>query len=444
MKTLKIITLSFCLLIQGIAFSQDNKLQVIKEKYDATLVAQNKGVAILVKKDNNILTASLGNFNLTEHSVFNIGSATKTFTAILLMQEVEKGTLKLTDSIGTYLSPIQNVDGSLSIEALMTHESGIAEVIGRNIEEIFYAKSDSLYAVQLLNQVEKNIPEMVGKYDYCNTNYFLLGKIIEKITDQNYFDLLRERIFTPLKMDDTYPYVYKNMPNLATPYHQEKDVTEYLDYRYFANIAYAAGSIASTLTDMEKFYTTLFETDVLLQKETVKIMMNAGNEFYGLGIMKSESDGVKYYGHGGNNIGYSFRNSYDPISKDLFLIFSNTKNIPLKATLKKDVFSVLTGKEINKALDGISAINMKRFVGKYLLKEASMTFEIIEENNQLFLSVEAQGIKSLLTQTNKTTLTDTTVGASIEYLEGEENSLKFSQNGHELKLHRITADEQTK
>ena len=441
MKTLKKITFAFLLLIPGIAFSQDKNLDIIKEKYDATLIAQNKGVSILVKKNNNISTASLGNFNLTEHSVFNIGSATKTFTAILLMQEVEKGTIKLTDSIGTYLSPIQNVDGSLSIKVLMTHESGIAEVVGRNIEEIFYAKSDSLYGVQLLNQVEKNDPEMVGKYDYCNTNYFLLGKIIEKITDQSYFDLLRERIFIPLKMDNTYPYVYKNLPNLATPYHQEKDVTEYLDYRYFANIAYAAGSIASTLTDMEKFYTTLFETDVLLKKETVRTMMNSGSEFYGLGIMKSESNGVKYFGHGGNNIGYSFRNSYDPISKDLFLIFSNTKNIPLKATLKKDVLSVLKGIKINETFGVISAENMKRFVGKYLLKEANMTFEIIEEDNQLFLSVEAQGIKSLLTQKNETTLIDSTVGASIEYLEGEENSLKFSQNGHELKLHRITSDE---
>ncbi len=444
MKTLKQITLAFCLLIQGIAFSQDKNLDIIKEKYDATLIAQNKGVSILVKKDNNISTTSLGNFNLTEHSVFNIGSATKTFTAILLMQEVEKGTIKLTDSIGTYLSPIQNVDGSLSIEALMTHQSGIAEVVGRNIEDIFYAKSDSLYGVQLLNQVEKNDPEMVGRYDYCNTNYFLLGKIIEKITDQSYFDLLRERIFIPLKMDKTYPYVHKTIPNLATPYHQEKDVTEYLDYRYFADIAYAAGSIASTLTDMEKFYTTLFETDVLLKKETVKTMMNSGSEFYGLGIMKSESDGVKYFGHGGNNIGYSFRNSYDPISKDLFLIFSNTKNIPLKATLKKDVLSVLKGIKINETFGVISSENMKRFVGAYLLKEANMTFEIIEENNQLFLSVEAQGIKSLLTQKNETTLIDSTVGASIEYLEGEENLLKFRQNGHELKLHRITADEPSK
>ncbi len=444
MKTLKQITLAFCLLIQGIAFSQDNNLQVIKEKYDATLKEQNKGVAILIKKDNYTHTASLGNFNLTEHSVFNIGSATKTFTAILLMQEVEKGNIRLTDSIGTYLTPIKNVDGALTIKTLMTHESGIAEVIGRNIEEIFYAKSDSLYGVQLLNQVEKNDPEMVGKYDYCNTNYFLLGKIIEKITDQSYFDLLRERIFIPLQMDKTYPYVHKNLPNLATPYHEEKDVTKYLDYRYFANIAYAAGSIASTLTDMEKFYTTLFETDILLQKETVKTMMSSGSEFYGLGIMKSESNGVKYYGHGGNNIGYSFRNSYDPISKDLFLTFSNTKNVPLKATLKKDVFSVLKGEKINSKLGGISAKNMKRFEGEYLLKEANMTFKIIKENNQLFLSVEVQGIKSLLIQKNKTTLVDSTVGASIEYIEGNDNVLKFSQNGYETKLHRITDDEQSK
>ncbi|KGL63460.1 serine hydrolase domain-containing protein [Polaribacter sp. Hel1_85] len=436
MKTLQQLAILVFLGIQCISYGQENKLDIIKQKFDPLLTEQNKGVAVLIKKDKEIKTLSLGSFNLNENNVFNIGSATKTFTAILFLQEMEKGNIHLTDSIGTYLTPIKNVPQCLTIEALLTHESGLDEIIGRNIETIFYAKNDSLYNDNLLNQVEKNDPKMIDKYDYCNTNYFLLGRIIEKVTDQSYFDLVRERIITPLKMENTYPYVHKNLPNLATPFHQEKDVTDYLDYKYYANIAYAAGSIASTLSDMEIFYTSLFETEILLKKETVKQMIESGNDSYGLGLMKSSYDGKKLVGHGGNNIGYSFRNNYDPETKNLYLMFNNTHRMPLNESLKNDLLAYLDNKEIEK-FNNVNIDNFKKFVGKYLLKEANLIFEIAQENGKLFLIAEAQGIKSKLTQKNSTTLYDTTVGATLEVVDGNENALTFSQNGFTTIINKV-------
>ncbi|MFD2562364.1 serine hydrolase domain-containing protein [Aquimarina rubra] len=410
MKTLQQLTVILVFFVlKHIGYSQTNDLDIIYKKYNSVLKEQNKGVAILIKKDNEIKTISLGNFKLTEHSVFNIGSATKTFTAILILQEVEKGNLKLTDSIGKYLTPIKNVDGSLTIETLLTHESGLDEVIGKNVQDIFYAKNDSLYDTSLLSQVEKSNPKMIGKFDYCNTNYFLLGKIIEKITDQNYFDLLRERILIPLEMKNTYPYVHKNIPNLATPYHEEKDVTDYLDYRYFANIAYAAGSIASNLTDMEIFYRSLFETEQLLKKETVKIMMESGNQYYGYGLFKSNQEGVKYYGHGGNNIGYAFRNQYNPMTKDLYLMFTNTKAIPSKRSIHNDLLAYINNKPVEN-FKSIDLKNFKRYTGTYLLKEANLTLEIILENNRMYLVSKDQGVRSELIQKDGKSLYDTTVG----------------------------------
>lgn len=440
MKTLQKITLLACILIQSIGFSQTNKndLDVFSKKYDSSLIEENKGVAILIKKGNNIITASLGNFNLTQDNVFNIGSATKTFTSILILQELEKGNLKLTDSIGHYLKPINNVDNSLTIAQLLKHESGLDEVIGRNIEAIFYAKNDSLYNDNLLNQVEKNDPEMIGKYHYCNTNYLLLGRIIEKVTDRSYFDLIRERIISPLKMKNTYPYVHKNLPNLATPYHQEKDVTAYLDYKYYANIAHAAGSIASTLSDMEIFYRSLFETNILLKKETVKQMMESGNEFYGLGIMKSSYKGIKYYNHGGSNIGYSFMNAYNPKTKNLFLLFTNSRRMPLGKSIKNDLFGYLNDEEI----ESFKSVNIESFrevTGTYLLKEANLTLEIKEENGKLFLVSKAQGLKSELSQKSETTLYDKIVGATLTKIEGNNKSLTFSQNGFTTTISKIAS-----
>lgn len=436
MKTLQQLVLIVCVLIQSIGYSQANNLEKISNKYNEILKEQNKGIGLLVKKDGQIQTSGIGNFNLNENSVFNIGSATKTFTAILLMQEVEKGTIKLNDSMGMYLSPIKNVDGALTIETLLKHESGLAEVAGRNLESIFLSKNDSVYKNPILSNIGKNDPKMVGKFEYTNTNYLLLGKIIEKITDQYYFDVVRERIFQPLQMNNTYSYLHKNLPNLATPYHNGKDATEHLDYRFYA-MANAAGSIASTLLDMEKFYTALFETEMLLKKETVDKMLTPEGEQYGLGIMKETVDGINYYGHGGNNLGYAFRNGYNPDTKMMYLIFTNSGRVPLSKSISDDIISYLNNKKIDENFASINMDKYKNYIGKYLLKEANLTLEIVAENNKLFMVVEVQGVKSELVKKDEITLFDTTVGVTLQIIEDDKKVLKFNQNGFETMIKRI-------
>lgn len=436
MKHLTTLTLLFFILFQGSGICLNSELSLIQKKYNTTLTEQNKGIGLLVKKNGRINTSGLGNYNLNEHSVFNIGSATKTFTAILILQEVEKGNLSLTDSIGTFLSPIKNVDGALTIETLLKHESGLDEVIGRNIEEIFYAQSDSLYTKELLNEVEKNDPDLIGKFDYCNTNYFLLGKVLEKVTDQVYFDLLRERIFGPLELKNTYPYVHKNLQNLARPYYNGKDVSQYLDHRFFSNIAFAAGSIASTLTDMEVFYTALFESEKLLKTETVANMMNAGSESYGLGLQKFTLDGEAYFGHRGNNIGYAFRNAYDPKTKNMLLLFSNNRMVPLNKSITNDIIAYFNDESIE-LLKDVDTEKFKKYVGKYMLKEANLELIISLENGKMYLEAPSQGVKSELTQKDDITLTDTTVGAALSIIKTDDNSLGFSQNGFETTITKV-------
>jgi CubicO group peptidase (beta-lactamase class C family) len=424
-------------LMQMSVYSQQNKLDPIQEKYNSILKEKNKGIAILVKKDNNIEKVSLGNYNLTEHNVFSIGSATKTFTAILILQEMEKGNLKLTDSIGTYLTPIKNVDGSLTVEHLLTHQSGLDEVTGRNVIDVFFSEDDSVYNKNQLDQIEENNPEKIGKFSYCNTNYLLLGKILEKITDQNYFDLLELQIFKPLQLKSTYAYLHKNIKNLATPTFNNKDVTEYIDHRFYGGFAYAAGSIASTLLDMEVFYTSLFETEKLLKNETLELMLTSGSENYGLGIFKSTYNDVLYYGHGGNNIGYAFSNGYNPITKELFLMFTNSIAIPLNS-IESDVAGYLNDETISnfKAVDmGI----FKDYAGTYLVKEVNLTLNITVENNKIFLSDENQSFKSELNQKGENTLIDKVTGVSLTIIKSDANSLTFSQSGFTAIISRITS-----
>ncbi|MEP0213453.1 MAG: hypothetical protein ABJD66_09590, partial [Cellulophaga sp.] len=219
---------------------------------------------------------------------------------------------------------------------------------------------------------------------------------------------------------------------------KNKDVTSYIDYRYFANIAYAAGSIASTLSDMEIFYTSLFETEKLLQKETLKLMLESGNKTYGYGIFKFNFNNKNYYGHGGNNIGYAFRNEYNPTTKNLYLIFSNSKSITSKKAITSDLLAYVNDNSISN-FKKIDLKKFKKYTGTYLLKEANLTLNIIQENNKMYLVVDAQKVKSELIQKNDKALYDTTVGVILTQIEGDSNSLEFNQNGFKTVISKITS-----
>ncbi|WP_299136943.1 serine hydrolase domain-containing protein [uncultured Tenacibaculum sp.] len=415
-----------------IIYAQSLQLQL--DKYTPYIKELNQGVAVLVQRNGKTTVANAGKYNFNNHTIFNIGSATKKMTAILLLQEVEKGTIKLSDSIGTYLQPIKNVDGSLTIETLLRHRSGLGEIVGKNFEKDFYAKNDSFYNSNFLNKIPKINPKKIGKYDYCNTNYILLGHLLEKVNDKSYFNLLQERIFTPCNMTNTYPYVSKKLKNLAKPIHKKEDITSYLDYRFFANYAYAAGSVASNLNDMSKFYNHLFQKGTLISEKSLQKFTAFDDANYGLGIMKFK-DG--YVGHGGNNIGYSFREYYNPKNKNLILLFSNARIIPFNRMLKNELFNFIDGKTDTISFNKNVTSDFKNVLGKYLFNShgMKMTMEIKEENNHLYFL--AQGAQVILISKEKNKLYNGSFGVELEVNPEKPQELIFRQNGLETTIKLI-------
>ncbi len=415
-------------------FGYTQNLQSQLEKYTPYIQELNQGVAVLVHQNNKTTSASMGAYNFNEHTVFNIGSATKKMTAILILQEVEKGTLKLSDSIGTYLQSIKNVDNSLTIETLLRHRSGLGEIVGKNFEKEFYDKKDSFYNSDFLNKIPENNPKKIGKYDYCNTNYILLGHILEKVNDKSYFDLLQERIFTPCNMTASYPYVSKKLKNLATPTHKQKDVSSYLDYRFYANYAYAAGSVASTLNDITKFYNHLFQKETLLSKTSLQQFVSFDDANYGLGIMKLKNG---YVGHGGNNLGYSYREYYNPKNQNLILIFSNSRFIPFSKMLKEELFNFIEEKPNTITFNENVVSDFKNTLGSYLFDSHGMKMDmrILEKNNHLYFS--AQGAKVILISKEKGKLYNGSFGVELEVNPKNSDELIFRQNGLETIIKRV-------
>src|SRR5262245_22514324 len=172
---------------------------------------QLNGTALVAENGRVIFRKAFGFADLEWHipitidTKFRIGSATKSFTAILILQLVERGKLKLEDKVTEYLSdfPGQKFD-KITINHLLTHTSGIPDY--NNKPDFFrMVQSGLLTEQEILKKISEYelLFEPGTKFSYSNDGYRLLGAIIEKIAGKPYAEVLRENILKPLNLTNT-------------------------------------------------------------------------------------------------------------------------------------------------------------------------------------------------------------------------------------------------
>lgn len=198
---------------------------------------------------------------------FTINSMGKMFTAILTLQLVEDGLIKLDDPISKHLSWFKHARANeITIHQLLCHRSGLKGYFMEQIEGRldFFSPQDEV--LDKMAKLDLNFEPNKG-FDYSNTGYLLLGEIIMKYRDGDYFDIQRERIFEPLNMTNTYnstsvygpgaPVYYLSNGNATTPF-------PHSNYR-------GDGGAKSTLADLHKFMACI-GSDKLLKPESWKLM----------------------------------------------------------------------------------------------------------------------------------------------------------------------------
>jgi CubicO group peptidase (beta-lactamase class C family) len=178
--------------------AQDNQIidSRISEKLDNAFSAHFKnqgiGCATLVAKNGRIIykkpfgMADLElNVPMTADHVFRIGSITKQFTAVAILQLMEKGLLKLNDDINKFIPDYPEYGRSITIENLLTHTSGI-----KNLTEIkdLEVKKNPYSLEELMKRIQESADRLLAgsKYLYSNSGYILLGVIIEKVSGMTY------------------------------------------------------------------------------------------------------------------------------------------------------------------------------------------------------------------------------------------------------------------
>ena len=269
----------------------DRYFNAVQDYYIHNLVDKGFNGGILVaKKGHVIFEAYHGFFNLkkkdslTPHSPFHLASVSKTFTAMAALKLVEMGKLNLDDDIKKFFPgfPYDNV----TIKLLLSHRSGLPNYIyfmqrlGWNTRQ--YCSNEDV--LSYLIQFKPPITNHAGThFEYCNTNYALLGLIIEKASGKSYADFLQTTFFTPLHMNDTYVF---NMTDSA------KGMPSYLGRRLqrltFLDTGFGDKNIYSTPSDLLKWDQCMY-TNEIFSKQTL-------DEAYT--PYSNEKPGIRNYGYG--------------------------------------------------------------------------------------------------------------------------------------------------
>jgi peptidoglycan/LPS O-acetylase OafA/YrhL/CubicO group peptidase (beta-lactamase class C family) len=226
-----------------------------------------------------------------------IGSVSKMFTAVVALQLVEEGKLDLDAPIATWLPDlIPNAD-AITIRHLLQHTSGIFDYLeDRRFVSEAYAEPERVWEPHELVEYAIGFPPSFApgaenRWDYSSTNYVILGMIIEQTTGRTLAQELRQRIFEPLDLHQTYalPEEVVEGPQ-AHGYSKSDDQTE-----ISLSFGYAAANIVTTVGDLRLFGSALFTGD-LLNPQTRKLMeqfVNAKGAYampdleYGLGLMRN-------------------------------------------------------------------------------------------------------------------------------------------------------------
>lgn len=230
---------------------------------------------------------------------YRIWSITKTYTATMIFQLIDEGQLTLATSLDQFYPQIPNAD-KITIQHLLGHRSGIPDFIHKDLSKI----EEPITSQTRIDLLSSYTPDFVPdeRWDYSNSNYVLLGYIIEKLDQSTYETALFNRIITKIGAKHTY-FSENNLNYLSNKAYSYRfyGKWEAVDEGDFSGaFPGPAGGIIATPSDMIKFIEALF-TGLLITKRSLDQML-AIEDPYKLGIMETYFDEEIGYGHTGGYI----------------------------------------------------------------------------------------------------------------------------------------------
>ncbi|NLI58706.1 MAG: serine hydrolase [Clostridium sp.] len=384
----------------------------MEEHFDRYLTAmeQKKGFrgSVLIGQEDEILfNKGYGYANYEEKikntpdTLFAIGSITKQFTAMAIMQLYEKGLLDLDDAISKYIPGVVEGD-NITIKHLLTHTSGLINYTDLLLEMEEVPEDTSIDFVLGLFKDEPLIFEPGTQWVYNNSGYVLLGCVVEKVSELSFDEYLKENIFKPLEMNDTGTYYDKMEEDYAVGYVGITELTPVEADEILLKIAYGAGNILSTVNDMYKWDRAL-QTEKLVKKETLDMIFDIQEKMpesevytfdgYGFGwFIENNPELGKIVSHGGNTLSYSAQLS-KYVDKDITIIITTNAGNYFLDTIDKTLVDIILGNSYELPEDlveiELDAEILKKYTGIYEHIEG-YNIVILESEGQLYAQLPGQ------------------------------------------------------
>lgn len=269
---------------------------------------------------------------------FQIGSITKIFTAIAVLQLQERGQLSVADPLSRYLDYPQG--DRITLEHLLAHTSGIPDYFNEpasptDLSEFATKKHSIDEVIALFRDRPLHFPPG-SDYRYSNSNYMLLGRVVEVVSGQSYEDFVTSTTLQPLGLNDT--GVGRNPPGLPVPpgktAFSELPAGVTIDLSFYG----PAGGMVSTADDLVRFGRALLAGNVL-REESLLDMVRPRRGGYGLGWMVPRLPGPVVGGHTGRTIGYSAHFLVDK-GKDLVVVLLAASDLLPTDAVGSDVLQV--------------------------------------------------------------------------------------------------------
>jgi len=384
-------------LTSGIAFAQQTKFQKI-DSLLTFLNANNKfmGSVALRQNGETIFSKAYGfadvetNKKLDENTKLKIGSITKPFTATMIMQLVDEKKLSLDTKLSEFYPKIPNAD-KITIHDLLHHRTGIPDYLNDdpNVFQHIYTVNKRADVIQRIEGYTSAF-EPNSKFKYSNSNYNLLGYILEDITKKSFAENLSSRIVKKLGLKNTtFPDkidLAKNEGFSFTFTGTNWEKTE----EWSNTLAFAAGAIMSTPNDLNAFFNGLFDGK-LVSKSSLE-QMKAMEDTYGKGLVIAPFSGKKFYGHTGGIENFRAAAGYLPEENLGFSIIVNGDNYTRNEIVigilslfyeKPYIFPDLKGFAVKKEV-------LQHYVGNYASKTMPLKIYVNEVNGELTAQATGQ------------------------------------------------------
>jgi len=280
-----------------------------------------------------------------------IGSATKTFVAVVVLQLAQEGKLDLDAAIEPVYPELPGAS-RITTRQLLQHTSGLAEylhteAVDRDARRAWRARE--LIAVAV---ARGQVAEPGAAYHYANTNYLLLGEIVERVTSRPWYAEIRSRIVEPLGLRHTGYAGEPSAPRIGAGHvlADEKfvDATDL----WHPSVGGAAGAMYSTATDLVTFTLALFEGGLLDARRTAEMRSFVRGEdhghvvhSYGLGLERYTVNNLTVLGHMGTGSAHGSFIGYDPASRTAVAVQINAANPGPAAIIAAEVLGEVTGKD---------------------------------------------------------------------------------------------------